>query len=188
MTSLEAFSFSGRLVGTLPMESGVMESLTELQLQNNKISGGLPSELLLLSDLQKLDLSWNLLAGAFQGSDFFCLTSLEWLALGYDLLCGSLSSRIGLMQSLICLELHANAMPSEIGQLTLLESLGMNENDRGGTIPTEIGNLRSLLVFGMRSTMLTGTIPTHIGLLTDTITSLDLSSNMLIGTVQLNLA
>jgi len=47
-----------------------MESLTELQLQNNKISGGLPSELLLLSDLQKLDLSWNLLPGAFQGSDF----------------------------------------------------------------------------------------------------------------------
>lgn len=96
------------------------------------------------------------------------------------------------MQSLIRLELHANfltnAMPSEIGQLTLLESLGMNENDWGGTIPTEIGNLRSLLVFGMRSTMLTGTIPTHIGLLADTITSLDLSSNMLIGTVQLNLA
>ncbi len=71
------------------------------------------------------------------------------------------------------IELPANNMigtiPTEIGDLALLEVLDLDSNLLNGSIPTSIGNLTSLTGLALGNNDLTGGIPVEIG----TLTSLD---------------
>lgn len=58
-------------------------------------------------------------------------------------------------------------VPSELGQCTMLEQLGLSNSPLTGTIPTELGNLESsLITFGQSGTRIAGSIPSEFGLLT----------------------
>ena len=73
-------------------------------------------------------------------------------------------------------------IPSGLGSLTNLESLGLGWNQLTGTIPPELGNLANLGFLYLNSNQLTGTIPAELGSLANLIW-LDLDDNQLTGTI-----
>tara|TARA_B100001250_G_C19747212_1_gene765921 strand:+ start:311 stop:1210 length:900 start_codon:yes stop_codon:yes gene_type:complete len=72
------------------------------------------------------------------------------------------------------------SIPIEIGNLTNLERLYLNENQLTGEIPSEIGNLTNLTSINLSVNSLTGSIPNEIGSLTN-LSYLNLSQNQLSG-------
>ena len=77
-------------------------------------------------------------------------------------------------------------IPSELGNLTNLDSLNLSYNELTGEIPSELGNLTNLTALVLDSNQLTGPIPPELGNLTN-LTVLWLPSNPLIGTLPLSL-
>jgi len=54
-------------------------------------------------------------------------------------------------------------IPREIGNLTKLENLYLNENPLRGNIPIELGNLTSLRILYLHTTQLSGNLPPQLG-------------------------
>ena len=79
------------------------------------------------------------------------------------------------------LSIHGT-LPAELGNLTAMERLLLDNNILIGNIPTELGNLTNLTDLYLYQNKLTGTIPTELGSLTDMI-DLDLKDNQLTGTI-----
>ena len=75
-----------------------------------------------------------------------------------------------------------DSIPSEIGNLTNLERLVLNDNQLTGSIPSEIGNLTNLIWLILDVNELTGSIPSEIGNLTN-LTRLFLGDNQLTGSI-----
>ena len=74
------------------------------------------------------------------------------------------------------------ALPAEIGNLTALRYIGMQNNHLSGPIPTTIGNLVNLSGLDLNSNQLSGTIPASIGNI-PTLLGLGLSNNLLTGSL-----
>ncbi|MEE2858977.1 MAG: T9SS type A sorting domain-containing protein [Candidatus Neomarinimicrobiota bacterium] len=74
------------------------------------------------------------------------------------------------------------AIPSEIGNLTALQSLFLSNNDLTGSIPMEIGNMASLTSLWLDGNSLTGSIPNEIGNLT-LLSTLKINDNNLSGSI-----
>ena len=73
-------------------------------------------------------------------------------------------------------------IPPEIGNLTNLEILSLQNNDLTGEIPSEIGNLTNLTHLFLNNNQLTGEIPSEIGNLTN-LETLYLAQNQLTGSI-----
>ena len=73
-------------------------------------------------------------------------------------------------------------IPPEIGNLTNLTYLRLDDNQLTGPIPPEIGNLTNLTYLILESNQLTGEIPSEIGNLTN-LTRLYLDDNQLSGII-----
>ena len=58
-------------------------------------------------------------------------------------------------------------IPTQLGQLTELQYLNLNNNELSGTIPTELRRLTKLTGLDLGNNRLTGTIPTQLGQLTE---------------------
>ena len=113
------------LSGNLPAELGLLSQLEQLEVHNTTLSGTIPTELALLTGLSRLDLSANTLSG-------------------------SIPTEVGLMTRLTLLSLSANTLtgsiPTELGLLTELSNLDPYDNTLIGSIPTEFGLLTGLQV------------------------------------------
>ena len=170
------------LTGTLPSAIGDLTSLEVLWLSINSLSGAIPTEIGNLTRLETLELGDNL-TGAIP-TEIGNLTRLEELSLGSNLT-GAIPAEIGNLTNLRWLSLGGNltgAIPTEIGNLTRLEELWLPDNSLTGSIPAEIGNLISLTNLQLHSNSLTGAIPAEIGNLTNLL-ALDLSQNDLSGDI-----
>ena len=101
-------------------------------------------------------------------------------------LTGGIPAEIGNLTGLIYLFLNNNqltgGMPMEIGNLIQLNYLNLSYNQLIGDVPAEIGNLLQLRELKLRDNQLTGNIPVEIGNLTQLIT-LELRNNQLTGGV-----
>ena len=86
-------------------------------------------------------------------------------------------SEVGLPDNLLRGEL-----PSELGDLTNLESLSLGSNQLSGPIPTELGDLANLESLSLGSNQLSGQIPPGLGDLAN-LESLSLGSNQLSGSI-----
>ena len=82
-------------------------------------------------------------------------------------LTGTIPAELGSLSSLITLHLDDNEMtgtiPPELGSLSNLNELDLADNNLTGTIPPELGNLSNLTWLDLGDNNLTGTIPSGAG-------------------------
>ncbi|KAL7176492.1 hypothetical protein ACSBR2_029928 [Camellia fascicularis] len=130
------------LHGNIPDEIGKLSNLKFLNLENNQITGSIPSAMFFnMSSLQSIDLTANNFYGEIPSSLYKC-RKLQYLSLSFNSLNGS--------------------MLREIGNLTMLKELYIGHNDFKGGIPSEVGYLVNLEIFSAGSSSLTGAIPSFI--------------------------
>ena len=107
----------------------------------------------------------------------------EWIPHGLQ---GSIPAQLGSLTDLRHLLLDNNALaggiPPELGNLVDLMSLNLGSNALTGSIPTELGNLVNIEWLQVGNNTLTGPIPTELGSLA-ALRSLSLGGNQLTGSI-----
>ena len=130
-----------------------------LRLVDNQLTGEVPPELGILSDLEYLSLDGNSLTGEIP-SELGDLSNLEYLSLYRNRLDGEI--------------------PPELGNPSSLQYLNLARNELTGEIPPELGELSSLMYLTLYSNQLTGEIPPELADLSN-LQRLSLGSNQLTG-------
>ena len=178
------------LSGPLPTDLGLLTDLESLTLSENSLTGTIPSQLGNLTKLTSLQLAGNDLSGQLP-PQLGLLTELNFLNLQSNSLTGTIPSELGNLTKLTKLQLNANdlsgTIPSEFGLLTELKQLWLSNNYLTGTIPSELANLTMLTRLDLLANDLSGPVPTQLGLLTE-LEYLHLGSNGLTGTIPSELA
>lgn len=174
---------NNKLAGSIPSGIWSLTHLTDLDLSDNLFAGNIPPEIGNLTELTDLDLRDNQLSGGIP-HEIGDLTHLAGLNLNDNQLTGSIPAEIGNLMELIGLNLSSNqltgSIPEEISKLKKLTILSLHDNQLTGGIPKTIGNLKNLLYLLMYQNQLTGNIPAEIGNLKNLLT-LSLSFNRLTG-------
>ena len=133
--------------------------VTNLDLNDNQLSGTIPTQLGSLANLKELWLSENQLTG-------------------------EIPPELGSLTNLMVLDLDDNdltgTMPTQLGDLINLEELHLTQNQLAGEIPTELARLTSLKILAVGGNQLTGEIPPELGNLVK-LERLSLSDNQLTG-------
>ena len=121
--------------------------LAELFLNNNALTGEVPSSVGELVNLEFLRLYDNALSGNFLEQPFLeNMTALTNIDLGDNLFSGAFS-KLGQLTNLWFVNLSGNrltgSIPTEIVQLPL-SNLALNHNELTGTFPTELALLSDI--------------------------------------------
>ncbi|TYI64014.1 hypothetical protein E1A91_D09G056600v1 [Gossypium mustelinum] len=159
--------------------------LIELNLDGNNFGGQIPSSLANLSThLQAFGISDNKISGGIP-SDIGNLIGLNSLNMHYSQLTGTIPEGIGKLYKLQEMGFGKNKLsgeiPSSVGNLTLLNQLWIEQNNLQGSIPSSLGNCRNLFLLRLYSNELNGTIPPELVSLPSLSKSLDLDQNHLTG-------
>eukprot|EP00300_Choanocystis_sp_HF-7_P007665 c15434_g1_i1.p1 GENE.c15434_g1_i1~~c15434_g1_i1.p1 ORF type:complete len:903 (+),score=163.92 c15434_g1_i1:51-2759(+) len=173
------------LSGTIPTQVGLLTNLMYWDLLENDLTGTIPSQVGKLTNLMYWDLSSNALSGTLPTS-IGLMTSLEFCDLYLNEFTGTVPTQSGHLTQLVHWGLYYNqftgTVPTEIGRLTSLTYFRFSFNFFTGTVPTQFGLLTRLTYWGLSQTRLTGTIPTQVGLLKN-LTYWGLFENDLTGTI-----
>ncbi len=145
------------LKGVLPSEVALLSSLQRLYLWANELSGTIPVGLGQLPHLTDIELSENLLQGSIPES-LGEASALEYLGLAYNKLTGT--------------------VPPVLGRLSQLRTLKADYNQLQGSIPSDLGNARNLTYLILSYNQLSGTIPSSLGRL-ERLFDLELHNNYL---------
>jgi RHS repeat-associated protein len=168
--------------------------ITQIDLDNNNLSGTIPTSIGDLTDLYYLQLSGNSLTGSIPGS-LSNPINLQFIFLQFNQLTGSIPNALGNAPKLKMLYVHDNnlsgSLPTCFVQTSTLERLFLSGNNFSGSIPNDIylmdhlkfldlanNNLSgsisdsiaymiSLESLSLQQNNFSGNIPTSIGLLTD---------------------
>lgn len=199
------------LGGNIPAAlANLSNSLSNLQLQNNQLTGCYESDLSALCSISTItisqgnnfDATWNAFCQSGAGSCGSCqITDEAALIALYNATNGpNWTNTWNLDQSVdnwygvtlddngCVTELNlffnqlSGTIPNQIGNLSKLKILKLWANDLSGQIPSSIGNLTNLEELVLSSNELTGTIPSTIGGLTN-LRELRLNSNSLSGNI-----
>eukprot|EP00970_Alexandrium_tamarense_P010803 scaffold2238_cov192-Alexandrium_tamarense.AAC.8 len=133
---------SNGLVGTLPFELGELTEMRRLALQRGGLQSSIPTELASLSKLLVLDIDYNELTGELPIDLFESWLDMKEFDLNNNRLSGTISSRIGNMETLKFIQLDNN-------QFT-------------GTIPTQLGELKELVFMSLANLELNGMMPSQV--------------------------
>ena len=173
----------------------VARTLKSIYIASNKLRGEFPTQLLQLTNLERVDVAFNSLSKTIP-NNLSVLTSLEFLSLHGNDITGTIPASLGNVSNLVFLLLQANSIsgsiPSEMNLLTKLKFLDLslqNENTNGGhgltgKLPS-LATLAELTRINLSGNKLTGPIPYNFldrasNLVLE---HLDLSMNKLTGTV-----
>ncbi|MGK3733872.1 MAG: Leucine-rich repeat (LRR) protein [Bacillariaceae sp.] len=151
-------------------------SLLNLELDENGLSGSLPSELALLSNsLTRLELATGkktddsnetFIRGNLP-SEVGLLTKLEYMSLSNQQISGTIPSEISELSLLTVLDLERNkfegSIMTNIGQLQQLNNLYLGLNLLSGEIRSEFGRLRFLVNLDLYGNQFSSTIPSELG-------------------------
>lgn len=156
------------LRGPIPSEIGVLSNIEGLYLDQNSLSGSIPSELAYLN-LDILNLYGNYFSDSLPTS-LGLLTNLEYFLLGSNLLNGTIPSQLSGMSSVYYLDVSFNSLsgpiPSEIALLhPTLQFLSFGHNQLTSTIPSSFVLCSNLQILSLFTNLLTGTIPAEFHLL-----------------------
>ncbi len=157
----------------------------KLNLSWNGLAGEIPPELGDLANLEVLRLDGNDLTGEIPPK-LGDLANLERLDLDGNDLTGEIPPKLGDLANLELLSLSGIGLtgdiPPKLGDLANLRSLYLSRNGLTGEIPPELGDLASLDLLGLSGNDLTGDIPPKLGDLAN-LERLDLSDNDLTGKI-----
>jgi len=181
---------NNNLSGSIPSDLGNLSKLNSLQLRRNQLTGSIPSALGNLSNLTFLNLFDNQLSGSIP-SQLGNLSNLTFLNLSTNQLSGSIPSSLGNLSNLTTLYLTSNqltgSIPSSLGNLSNLTSMYLPSNQLSGGIPPQLGNLSNLTILNLYNNQLSGSIPSSLGNLSSLV-NLHISSNLLTGNIPGNLS
>ena len=189
LTLLQYFDVEGiQFIDNIPYQVGSLTSLEYFNIAHNNFGGDkhgyLPLELTNLTKLEYLNAGYNKILGF---EEFLCCSEDS----GRESLANLLSTQLGQLTSLTCLQLSSNkiqnSIPSEIGNLVNLNHLDLFQNRLSGTLPSTLGFLTKLTGIDLRINLLQGTIPSELDLLTN-LKTVDLSENQFTGNPPNNLS
>jgi len=167
------------LIGMLPSELSLLESLQFLMVARNKISGPMPVSLFSIQTLGTMDVGFNSITGVIPPAVGSAI-SLNSLNVEFNSMSGRLTKSIGKTSNLGYLNLRSNQfaseLPVELFDLQNLRHLDVGDNEFSGTIPDGISKLNSIEVLAIGPNMFTGTIPSSISSLNQLI-HLSISGN-----------
>lgn len=175
----------GSLSGFIPAQLGLLTELQRLELQHNRFVGSIPPELGDLIGLTRLELGRNRLSGEIppELGNLFNLTGL--FLYGNDLT-GQIPADLGALVNLTTLSMGGNRLtgtiPAELGQLQRLVNLWLWGNDLHGPIPRELGGLSRLEQLQLQRNNLSGPLPTALGQLSQ-LEEMSLHDNRLSGSI-----
>ncbi|KAK7324499.1 hypothetical protein VNO77_28093 [Canavalia gladiata] len=133
-------------------------------LEKQNLTGTLPSELVRLPYLQKIDLNFNYLNGTIP-SQWGCMKLVN-ISLRGNRLTGPIPKELGNITTLKSLVLEFNQLsgklPPELGNLLKLERLLLTSNYFTGNLPTTFSNLITLKDISLDDNQFSGTIPNLI--------------------------
>lgn len=176
-----------RFGGVLPESiSNFSINLSKFSIDENGISGRIPSGIVNLVNLEKLSMTNNQLSGNIP-NDIGKLQNLKVLILDGNRLSGIIPSSLGNLTLLFELRLYNNQLegnlPQSLGGCQNLMLLDVAKNNLSGKIPAQVIGLSSLSIFAdFSANYFTGVIPKEIGNLKD-VGELGISDNMLSGRI-----
>ncbi|KAJ1265096.1 hypothetical protein BS78_08G052300 [Paspalum vaginatum] len=172
------------LTGHIPSELGNCKSLSLLNLASNSLEGQVPDQISKLGKLVVLKLQNNKLSGVVP-STFSDLTSLSTLNLSLNSFSGVIPEGIFKLPKLSNLYFQGNkisgAIPASVSSSQFLIELNLGDNALSGTIPTMPTSVSTALL-NLSHNNLSGSIPSNINSLSE-LEILDLSHNDLSGEV-----
>ncbi|KAK1267148.1 LRR receptor-like serine/threonine-protein kinase EFR [Acorus gramineus] len=191
---IENCSIRGSLSKTLLSN---LSSLIYLELENNELTGGIPSEFKNLEKLQVLYLNGNRLEGMIPIEIFQSMIHLGTLYLSQNMFSGPISSNIGNLTSLqsisqlyyldLSLNFLEGHLSKEIGNLQFLTTMDLSSNRLSGFLPENLGDLQMLVNLNLSNNSFSGPISQSFSRLIS-LNLLDLSSNSLFGQIPKSLA
>ncbi|XP_061352303.1 receptor-like protein 6 [Gastrolobium bilobum] len=170
---------------SLSLLMNLSSSLVSLSLRDTGLQGNLPTDILCLPYLQELWLSGNeKLRGQLPKSNWS--THLRYLDLSSIAFSGEIPSSIGHLKSLNTLGLTGcnlhGSLPLSLWNLTQLTFLSLPYNNLNGEIPSLLSNLKHLTSFDLQSNNFTGHIPDVFAMFIN-LEFFSLSSNNLTGQI-----
>jgi Leucine-rich repeat (LRR) protein len=158
-----------RVSGSLPTSIGLLSNLQNLQMIVNELQGTLPSEIGSLSSLLSFNLARNLGISGTIPTTIGSLKELRLFSLKDAELAGTIPTQIGTMSNLDVFDVGYNRLngpiPSEMGNLLNLQVVYIDGNGLTGQIPSAVQNCVKLQTFTIKKNAFSGTIPSELGLL-----------------------
>ncbi|XP_040943980.1 receptor-like protein 14 isoform X5 [Gossypium hirsutum] len=156
---------NNKLHGKLPRWIGNASFLQRLAMSNNSFEGSIPMEFCKLNRLEFLDLSQNNLSGSIPSC--FNPPYIEHVHLHGNRLRGPLSLAFYNSSSIVTLDLRGNnltgSIPKWIYTLSSLSVLLLKDNHFHGKVPVELCKLHSLSIIDLSQNMFSGPIPSCLG-------------------------
>ena len=132
------------------------------------VAAGLDTVQKLIDRTTTVDFRTSSLTGTIEGLHWLVgLTGTGYLYLYVNQLSGTIPPELGNLSTLTRLRLNDNQLtgtvPPELGKLGNLNWLYLNSNQLTGTIPPELGNLSKLEVLTLSNNQLSGAVPAALG-------------------------
>mmetsp|Transcript_7138 Transcript_7138/g.10444 ORF Transcript_7138/g.10444 Transcript_7138/m.10444 type:complete len:861 (-) Transcript_7138:237-2819(-) len=188
LTNLSVFITGGNeMTGRIPTEVGMATNLKFLRLYGNILSGPIPSEIGILTHLVELELNENRISGQIPDV-FWFLTDLKSLRLdNNNFQSSSLPTSFGGMLNISRLTLEGNNLVGGLDHvmwegMTRLDSLQLAKCNFVGTVPPSLGTLSGLTRLNLAGNELVGTIPISLSEL-PLMKEMFLAANKLTGTL-----
>ncbi|XP_028551927.1 probable LRR receptor-like serine/threonine-protein kinase At1g34110 isoform X2 [Dendrobium catenatum] len=171
-----------KLTGRVPDEIFSLKKLGKLLLLGNSLTGAIPKGIGNCQSLVRLRLSENQLSGEIPKD-----IVLELFDVHNNNITGEIPTQLWKLMNLEQLDLSQNGftreIPSSFGNFSCISKLILNNNFLTGCLPTSIMKLQKLTLLDLSCNSLSGQIPPEIGSLTSLTISLDLSSNRFVGQI-----
>jgi hypothetical protein len=154
------------LTGSIPHELSLLSDLETILMNSNSVTGTIPSEMFSLRQLKHLDVEDNLFDGTLP-TEIGNGMRLERFFVAKNHLNGTIPTEVGLMTNLMFLRIFRNhfegPLPTTLALMGKMELLAAYSNSFTGSLPTQLGRMSNLKELALQDNQLSGTLPTELG-------------------------